>query len=484
MKTGRRAFLGGMAGLAATGCRGFRLACGGRRLGFGVVSDIHVTTRESAAAFVKALRYFDTRGADAVMVCGDITDWGTLKSLEYVAEAWNAVFPGNRAAAGREVIPLFCSGNHDYEGWCYGDMKRELNANGFSSDSVLVRMDGGLKAVWEKTFGEPYAPMRVRTVKGYDFVCAEWEACDPGSVRDRRKTDPFAPTPEMWFGEHGRRFRNGRPFFYFQHPPVEGTTADSVIRGDNDGGLAFAALKDFPNAIAFTGHCHRPFCDERSVWQGAFTAVAVPSLSYACFPEGHVNGSSRRDGRDTETMPAIGSRQDLRGGQGYFVSVYDGCTDVERVDLEENGEQDLPAWSIPHVPGERPYAFAARSSAARAPEFPAGAVLEVSTRNTETRQGKWAIVWHLAFPSAVPEEGTRVFDYEVRVRPLDGAPGFVRRFLSPAYAKLSRYEPVEQRFWLNADDMPKRIPYVFEVRPRDCWGHCGAPLVSGAKCGY
>ena len=76
----RRDFI--LSGLAASFVAGCRTAdvFGGPALTFGVVSDIHVTSSGTEARYEKALRLFKDRGADAVMVCGDIADWGTVNS--------------------------------------------------------------------------------------------------------------------------------------------------------------------------------------------------------------------------------------------------------------------------------------------------------------------------------------------------------------------------------------------------------------------
>lgn len=465
MNTSRRCFIGSMLALGAAGCR-TALFDTRPNLRFGVVSDIHVTTPESTALFEKSLRYFDRRGVDAVMVPGDLADGGNVISLRLVAETWRRVFPGNRGADGRQVVPLFCTGNHDFEGFDYGDMKKDLDANGLGRDTQIVKAPGGLKAVWEEVFGEPYAPVRVRSVKGYDFVSAEWEGF--------RSLD-------AWMADHGERFKGRKPFFVFQHPPMHGTTSDSG-RWDDEG-HGHKALSGFPNALAFTGHAHRPFCDERSIWQGAFTAVATPSLSYAGFPEGHENGGRERDGKAKNAMPMIPARRDLRGGQGYVVSVWDDQIVIERVDLEENGEQDLPPWIFPTCEKGRPYGLEARAAASVAPEFPVGARLAVSTRNTENAQGRWTIVLHCAFPSAVPEPGTRVFDYEIRALPTDGSKPCVKRFLSPAYHKLARFEPSRQEFWFSVDELPQGKPYHVEVRAYNCYGKASKPLVSSIRPG-
>ena len=197
----RRGFIGGAAAFFVAGCKSGGWLAGAPSLKFGVVSDIHVTTPASCKMLERALAYFRSRGADAVVIPGDLTDWGVKSGLEYIKATWDKVF------AGMDVVPLFCTGNHDFEGWRYGDMAVEMHANGYSEADALVKL--GIAAEWERIFGEKYAPIRVRTVKGYDFVSAEW--------------DSFSKLPE-WFTANGGRFSGGKPFFYFQHPPARGTT--------------------------------------------------------------------------------------------------------------------------------------------------------------------------------------------------------------------------------------------------------------------
>ena len=448
----RRGFIGGaMAAFFVSGCKTGGWLAGRPSLRFGVVSDLHVTTPESCAMFDKALRYFKSRGVDAVLVSGDLTDWGLKSSLEYVKATWDGVF------AGTDVVPLFCTGNHDFGGWHYGDMTLEMHANGYSEDEALVKL--GLPAEWERLFGEKYAPIRVRTVKGYDFVSAEW--------------DSFDKFPE-WMAANGARFKGSRPFFYFQHPPAKGTTPDGD--GWADKGAAHSALKGFPNAFMFMGHSHRPFNDERSIWQGEFTAFATPSLSYANHPPGHENGQDRK--RGGRTMPPIPDRRDLRGGQGYVVSVYEDRMVVERIDIAEDCAEGAPAWIVPLAGGERPFELARRTAASVAPQFPDGAALHVDTRNTENREGKWTIVMNCVFPAAVPPKGTRVFDYEIRAVPKDGSQPLVKKFLSPAYSRLAKYEPKTMRFWFDAAEVPQDVDYTLEVRACNCFGKASRPLVS------
>ena len=422
-------------------------------LKFGVTSDIHVTDAGTKTLrYEKTLRLFKSRGADAVMVCGDLADWGTVNSFVHIRDAWRHVFGGT------QTVPLFCTGNHDFEGWTYGDMAIDMHAMGHSEDEAAVKATGGMKAVWERVFGEEYAPLRLRTVKGYDFVSAEYVGED-GKSR---------PDVAAFLAAHAKRLRDsGKPFFFFQHLPVKGTTPES---GCGDGRI-LPSLKDFPNAVVFTGHTHRPFVDERQIWQGDFTAISVPSLSHPGFPFGHENGPDKSDG----AMPAIPARRDLEGSQVMFVTVYGGRIEVERLDVEAGGVEAAPSWIIP-LSGTKPFVPTELERRVPVPSFSTGSVVRCETRNTENRQGKRIIAMTCEFPSATAPKGWRVFDYEIRAVPKDGSPPLVKKFLSPAYHKIPSCEPARQRFWFNAADLPQDKDYIIEVRACNCFGKASSPI--------
>lgn len=448
----RRGFLGGGAAFLVSGCRSFRWL-GAPELSFGVVSDVHVTTPKSTRLFRKALAYFRRRGVDAVMSPGDLTDWGLRSSYRYLMDAWRDEMEGSG------ITPLFCTGNHDFDGWRYADMTMEMHANGYSEDDHITNF--GQKECWEEIIGEPYADIRVRTVKGYDFVSAEWKRSE---------------NLERFMKKNAARFGGAKPFFVFQHLPMQGTTSDSF--GWADGGSGFAALKGFPNAIAFTGHTHRPFIDERSLWQGEFTAIAVPSLSYSCFDAKYENSTSGL----SQTMPAIPTRRDLRGGQGYVVSVYRDRMVVERIDFDEGCRESASAWVVPFgVDGKAEQRR--RADESRAPAFPAGAAIETETRNARNRKGEWAIALDCSFPSAKPAPGERVFDYEMRIVPRDGSEPKIKEFVSPAYPYHPDREPERQRFWFDVRELPQAKEYVLEMRARNSFGKASEPIFSGVLKG-
>ena len=448
----RRNVLKGLVALGAL--NGCRTVFPGRTpdLRLGVISDIHIMTPETAKLFRRSLRYFRSRGVDAVVCPGDLTDWGLKSSLTFVKAAWDAEM------AGSGVVPLFCTGNHDFEGWWYGDMTTEMHALGYSEDENLEKL--GMKACWEEIWGEPWAPVRCRAVKGYSFVSAEFRS-------ETAAAD--------WLKEHAAALTGDKPFFYFQHYPLGTTGAVAPVT---------RVLETMPNAVAFTGHVHVPFNDERNIRQTGCLEISVPSLSYADSPSGHENGSCRRDSEhSTMAMPILSDRFDLRGGQGYVVSLYGDEMVVERRDLEE-GVEGAEAWLVPLPLGrEKPFDPATRAALSLAPAFPPNAAIAIDTRNSNLRNGNWCAVMTCQFPSATFADGTRVYDFEFRAVPKDGSAPMVKRFLSPAYAKLPKYEPESQFFWFDVADLPQDREYVIEIVARNYYGKRSQPIVSAPRRG-
>ena len=467
MKTGidftRRGFLGGIASVGALGgCRSLGLCGGDAQLRLGVISDIHVTTPESAEKFRRALAYFRSRSADAVVVCGDLADWGLKSSIGFVKAAWD------EEMSGTGIEPLFITGNHDFEGWWYGDMTLDMHVQGYSEDEALSRL--GMKKCWEEIFGEPYAEIRHRKVKGFDFVSAEWKGGEGGN--DAQVIE--------WFKAHRGELATDRPVFFMRHAPLPGTVSSSIERGGETQLTEY--LKTLPNCVSLTGHTHWTLFDERSIWQGGgLTAISVPSMSYTTIPRGYENGSAPRKTDCNLSMQRLPSRDDLEAAQGFFVTMRSGVMDVERRDFEEDDEA-APPWLVPMpVSAGRPFAFAEHAKRFAAPVFPSGTVVKTYTTNADRRNGTWAIFLTLEFPAAMAPGDTRVFDYEARVVMDDGTVGATKRFLSPGFYKARRHEPKTLRFRFDAMDLPERGRYRIYVVARNCFGASSAPIVSVSR---
>ena len=144
MQLTRRNAIKSVIALGAVG--GCRAILPGRMpaLRIGVISDIHITTPapESTDKFRTVLREFRSLGADAVLIAGDLADWGLKSNLKTVKGVWDEVFGGTG------VVPLMITGNHDFDGWWYGDMTLDMHMHGYSEDEVLKTL--GMKASWEE----------------------------------------------------------------------------------------------------------------------------------------------------------------------------------------------------------------------------------------------------------------------------------------------------------------------------------------------
>ena len=113
----RRGFIAGATAFAASTGRALPPAAM-PLLRLGMISDVHLNTHETGMGFHNclgyepALRYFDERKADGVLVCGDLSDFGTAVGLRRVAAIWRKVFPGNRRSDGGSAgQQKTCAGN-------------------------------------------------------------------------------------------------------------------------------------------------------------------------------------------------------------------------------------------------------------------------------------------------------------------------------------------------------------------------------------
>ena len=392
MSLGRRDFI---KTAAAFGAAGPALAQGASapNLRVGILSDIHVTALSNADWFEKALRYFDGRKVDAVLITGDLTTWNKLPEFEAVATTWFKVFPGDRRSDGGTVTRLFLTGNHDVDGFAYAGAKFKTREEA-EPESFFFHRD----EFWRRLFHEGYEPIRARTVKGYTFILRNWHSQVGHPKLKAGDKFPLAvgmpdeanPAP-AFLAKTAPTLPNDRPFFYAQHDPLCGTVNLSSARPFDETAKALAA---FPNALALSGHSHYSLTDERSIWQGAFTAVNCScARGYAFTPPGRENGHSTADAnRDPPyEMDMIDIK---RVKQGMVMEVYDDRITFHRREFVCD-RQLGPDWTVPlfggrTVPqgGTPKYDFTARAAAARAPVFPADAEVSVAEIDDGHRRNK------------------------------------------------------------------------------------------------
>ena len=486
--TDRRSFLLATAAFAGAASSHGGAAEGGKtvpqgpaRLKLAVLSDIHVTGRDaSQRKWESALRKADAWGADGLLVCGDLADWGLDVQLEVVAESWFKVFPNGRRSDGAPIANLIHYGDHDTSGYTYRShpgCRKEWPDEELMKKHILRWIDR--KAAWERCFKEEWAPIVKKTVKGYDFILSHFTKGEPGNGAGDN-----VPGLEAFLAQAG--LDPARPFFYSQHRIPRNTACGPYAWGQDDGKTTRLFSAKYPNCFAFCGHCHMAASEERSIWQGGFTCVQVPSLSYSVTQGGRENGytSSDINWRPPLSMPPAGCGQ--RSG-GMFVTAYDNAIVIRRWNFHDDA-QIGPEWTVPlPLLREKPYAHDFRAEHDPAPEFPANAKVVYRKTHGKNRIGEEQDFITVEFPMAL-ETATapRANDYEVQVELQRCDITNVvetRRVYSPQYGRASAIdrEPVKCNIPLAAIPEPGVQKVRFAVRPVSAFGRKGQALYADYK---
>ena len=449
----RRIFLGGLLGsLAVVGSPALGLSLRRVRkpnMRLGLLSDIHICAEDGdfnkfgdTQTFEHALMWFRDQGVDGVVIAGDMADNGMVAQLKKVGEAWERIFPGNKAPDGRTVEKLFVYGNHDLEGQNYdGYDKRFFDKESFRKG--WIRTDPA--AAWESVFHEPYAPIWLKRVKGYPFIGAHWVA---------DQWDGIASI-EGWFRDHAAEIDRDRPVFYIQHAHPKDTCFGPNIWGQ-DAGYSTRALSAYPKAVAFSGHAHCPATDDRFIWQGTFTSIGLGSLRYGSTS----NVTSLLGGA------AINRTSRWKVRQGMLLDVFDDemilkCRDF----VNDEFVRDELVIPIPETTADMRYGFAARAEKSAAPTWPTGAKIVVGGCGQAVR---------LTFPVAACTN-CRVIAYVVCATRPDGVQ--VERFaLQPNEDIALRHVEPTVELDLPSKDFPKGTR--FGIIPVNSLGKRGMELVS------
>lgn len=489
MKNGelsRRMFLGagGAFALLNGGCA-FRAPAGlfgggAAKVRFGVISDVHIREPGDERHLLDALRFFRERGADGVMVAGDIADQGRISQLKIFADAWYSVFPDDRGLGGQKVEKLFIYGNHDIWG-ATNDPELAKRRDGIGYD------DARPARVWEELFHEPYSDFWIKNVKGYSFIGGHWT-----------KKDNFDGL-DAFLRAHEKELDPSKPFFYTQHAHPKDTCYGAWAWG-HDNGESTRALSRFPNAVAFSGHSHYTLTDDRSIWQGAFTSINTSSMKYSSRDyslRDNIAGinSCGYQGEKGRPKPHprvyVGRWQDadmggsrdvnlMQGRQGMLVSVYDDSVTIERREFF-TGHSLGDDWVIP-LPveaGKKPYAYDAQARRKVAPEFGADAKVAVSFVEDENKDIGRAV--QIDCPRAEDRGGCRVFDYEVTATLVEDDVDIVqvqRRFIAPDFFLPPERRIPSCRFRLALADLKLKGRYRFGVTPVESFGKKGRTIWS------
>jgi len=299
---------------------------------FAAMSDIHLnglSTQTEYKRFEQALDFMnsysesqDYKNFDALVVAGDMTNYGYQKELQAFATVVD-----NKLSDSTEKV--FVMGNHEY--------------NGYSSAYA--------QSLWESTLG--VSKNTHKKINGFHFI----------GVSLGNTTDYTYIT--SWLDEELAKAASDapdKPIFVIQHKQITGTVYGSETRGTTQ---LTSILNKYPQIVDFSGHSHFPINDPRSINQDIFTTLVCGSLSYIKLERGMIYG----------TIPPKASN----AAQFFVVEVYsDGSVVFKPYDLITR--QFFPTeYSIenPTKPGSFKY-IDARYELADIPVFPQGTTLDIS----------------------------------------------------------------------------------------------------------
>lgn len=315
MNIGRRNFVLSAASFAAAGSLpGF---AGDKRdfanpdIRVGVISDVHIRNAGDERILLDVLRWYRNNRVDAVVVAGDVADYGLTWQMDAFMCAWHDAFPGGMLNGKTPVELIYVTGNHEFDIW--RRIQGSIYKDGAKLEpQVFVK---NAEREWKRLFGRDYAPMFVRDVKGYKFFCSNflgWNAAaNIAAVKD-------------FFAQEKKSIPSLRPFFYVQHVHPQGTCGYKPGKAD----ALTEYLSEYPNLVAISGHSHATLDDGRSFWRGGFASVNAGTLQLVYnSPEKMAAGAPKK-----EPWP-----------QGLLMRVWPDFVHIERRDFKNQRRFD-PAW--------------------------------------------------------------------------------------------------------------------------------------------
>ena len=485
----RREFLSAASAFAAAMPAARSMAAdasfGEAKLTVGILSDPHLVLpmqKEKGALFKKTLQHFDEAKVDAVLMAGDLFH-GRVDWLERFAAAYFEVFPGDKGGDGRRVERLFVTGNHDVDEWWYGLKKGEtLEECEERNRNKSFRFHR--EEAWTRVWGDEYEPYFLKEVKGYKFLLRHWPSSGKGKWKEPHRVDEA-------FAKYGAMLAKERVFFYCQHEqPIASVNANWMLSKDCErfgnadacaGPVLRELLKGYPNCVSITGHSHCGLADERSIWQGEFTAVNCGNFSGFPF-----NAPGRENGHDHDKKPEPVREMkmfDLNTvHDSMIMTVYQDVIRLRRFD-SANWIPLGPDWIVPINTAERPYAFASRQKASQPPKFPKKAKVTVKEiAMGEDRAGNKHPQLEVSFPT-IPASpaGGRAYDFSVRmemrigdtVRTIDE-----KRVFSPGFLRPESLDKGPATCLFARSSVPADRSIRFVVAPYNVWLKPGEAIYS------
>ncbi|MBE6775627.1 MAG: metallophosphoesterase [Ruminococcaceae bacterium] len=265
-------------------------------LRFAVCSDVHlsgeandVNAKEFREFFTQSYAYSKDsdsyKSLDAVMICGDFTNWGRESEYRMYQKIVSEELKG-------DTKHLVCMGNHEFI--------EERETEGINA------FDNYKKYVYENVDTH-------EIINGYHFIGLSYSD----------KDENYSDEKIQWLKSELDKAvadTGDKPIFVYQHPHPTLTVYGSINWSEIKISLA---LKDYPQVINFSGHSHYNASDPRSIHQGKFTAMGTGGITGL---EGNVNYIDGNAGSQMASSSYEIVEADAAGN--VRIRVFDGYNDM------------------------------------------------------------------------------------------------------------------------------------------------------------
>lgn len=426
----------------------------GDTLRVGIISDLQLEPEGGSDtydnSYRKALEFLKAQDVDMMINAGDYTDTNTQEAADNVSRILNEVYP-----AGERPISLSIMGNHDY--WLP-----------YFVDCWEIPFKGKMQRRTMDAVGES-SPWTHKVVNGYHFI--GFSPCN-GDMDDGAYTDKIEWAREQI--EIALQDSDDRPIFVITHAPPSGTV-NSNLDTEEDSNVLNELFSQYPQVVSISGHTHAALMDDRSIWQGEYTAVNTQSLSY--ISTGLYAGEDEKSIEQNPMCMILEISSDKLVFTRYSVLTGQQQGDVWQIDLPI--AQHLDQYTD------------ARAEQSAAPVFPENAQVTAEFKTYDPERGPELV---LRFPSAQHER--YVYGYHVTATGEDGNP----KLLFPTgtdedgNAQFTDQLDFVSDFYLGFDRMAQETvlrlspevteyakdflngTYTLSVTAIDTWGHESAPI--------
>ncbi len=347
----------------------------GDTLRVGIISDLQLEPEGGSDtydnSYRKALEFLKSQDVDMMINAGDYTDTNTQEAADNVARILNEVYPESE-----RPISLSIMGNHDY--WLP-----------YFVDCWEIPFTGKMQRRAMEAVGES-SPWTHKVVNGYHFI---------GFSPTSGDMDDAAYTDKIGWAEEQIKLAVAddpqKPVFVITHAPPSGTVNSGLDTGEDSNALNELFGK-YPQVVSISGHTHAPLMDDRSIWQGAYTAVNTQSLSYI------------------SVRQSAGEDPDSAIEQNPMCMILEISADklvFQRYSVL-TGEQQGDAWEIPlPIQDHLDLYTDARAEQSAAPVFPENAAVSAEFQTYDDETGAELV---LRFPSAQHER--YVYGYRLSMK--------------------------------------------------------------------